>query len=83
MRDGRKVGSIVDSTVYYLLLLLLSLLRPILCCYVYITTIMSVTNAGVEMDFSEHIFNVGLNKCRLKNLSKSALNRKWLVPTFA
>jgi len=44
---------------------------------------MSVTNAGVEMDFSEHIFNVGLNKCRLKNLSKSALNRKWLVPTFA
>jgi hypothetical protein len=78
MRDGRKVGSIVDSAVYYLLLL-----RPILCCYVYITTAVSVINTGVEMYFREHIFNVGLNKCRLKNLSKSALNRKWLVPTFA
>jgi hypothetical protein len=35
------------------------------------------------MDFGEHIFNVRLDKYRLKKLSKSALNRKWLVHTFA
>jgi hypothetical protein len=51
--------------------------------YVYITTIMFVTNTGVEVDFCEHIFNVGLNKYRLKNSPKSKLNRKWLVHTFA
>ena len=44
---------------------------------------MSVTNTGVEMNFNEHIFNVGLNRYRLKNLSKSGLNRKLLEHTFA